>query len=283
MDKARIEITKASGDKALFNEAKLKESLKRSGANSVLIEQVLEKIRTMLYNGIPTKDIYKAAFHLLKRKERISAAKYKLKRALMELGPSGYPFERLSAAILKKEGYVTQVGKIVQGKCVQHEIDVIAQRGEEHLMIECKFHSDQGRFCNVKIPLYIQSRFLDIEAKWKLRKGHEQKFHQAWIFTNTRFSTDAIQYANCMGLKLLSWDYPGEKSLRNRIDEAGLHPLTALTTLSKKEKQQLLTRNIVLCRELHEQPESLKAIGIDQTRRKKIISDSKAMCKRIEQ
>ena len=146
-------------------------------------------------------------------------------------------------------------------------------------MIECKYHSDQGRFCNVKIPLYIHSRFLDVEKQWEHQKGHEAKLHKGGVYTNTRFTTDAVQYGKCVGLLLTSWDYPMENGLKDRIDKSGFHPLTALTTLTKSEKTKLLDKGIVLCKELHEKPTLLNQIGIDKTRHKKILEDSEALCK----
>ena len=46
----------------------------------------------------------------------------------MDLGPTGYPFEDYVAEILKTEGYQTQVRQVLEGNCVSHEIDVIAQK-----------------------------------------------------------------------------------------------------------------------------------------------------------
>ena len=219
------------------------------------------------------------AFKMLKGKSSVSASRYKLKKAIMELGPTGFPFEKFVAKILEQEGFQTQAGVIVQGHCVTHEIDVAALKDDKHYMIECKFHSDKGRFCDVKIPLYIQSRFIDVERQWKMKPSHDRKFHQGWVYTNTRFTTDAIQYAECIGLGLTSWDYPKNNSLKYRIDMAGLHPLTALTTMTKAEKTKLLDKGIVLCKELHETPTLLNEIGVDKTRHKKILEDSEALCK----
>ncbi|CAN0603164.1 unnamed protein product, partial [Ectocarpus sp. 12 AP-2014] len=173
-----IEVIKASGEKVPFQVEKLIRSLKRSGADSKIVEQIIQDIENTLYDGISTKKLYRIAFSMLKNKARVSASRYKLKKALMELGPSGYPFERFVGKVFGHEGYETKVGVIVHGHCVQHEIDVIAQKDNKHFMIECKYHSDQGRFCNVKIPLYIQSRFLDVQKRWEKEKGHETKFHQ---------------------------------------------------------------------------------------------------------
>ncbi len=274
-----INIIKHSGDIVPFNVDKLKDSLRRAQASEELIQQIVAQIESAIYNGITTKKIYQMAFKMLKGKSRVSASKYKLKKALMELGPSGFPFEKLVGKLLEYEGFETKVGVIVQGNCVQHEVDVIAQKDNTHYMIECKYHSDQGRFCNVKIPLYIHSRFLDVEKQWEHQKGHEAKLHKGGVYTNTRFTTDAIQYGKCVGLLLTSWDYPLGNGLKDRIDQSGLHPLTALTTLTKVEKTKLLEKGIVLCKELRETPSLLNQIGIDKTRQKKILEDSEELCK----
>ena len=274
-----INIVKHSGDVVPFNVDKLKDSLRRAQASEEIIQQIVAQIESAIYNGITTKKIYQMAFKMLKGKSRVSASKYKLKKALMELGPSGFPFEKLVGKLLAHEGFETKVGVIVQGNCVQHEVDVIAQKDNKHYMIECKYHSDQGRFCNVKIPLYIHSRFLDVEKQWEHQKGHEAKLHKGGVYTNTRFTTDAIQYGKCVGLLLISWDYPMGNGLKDRIDKSGFHPLTALTTMTKSEKTKLLDKGIVLCKELHEKPTLLNQIGIDKTRHKKILEDSEALCK----
>ena len=78
---------------------------------------------------------------------------------------------------------------------------------------------------------------------------------------------------------MTSWDYPTGNGLKDRIDTLGLHPLTALTTLTKAEKTKLLDEGIVLCKELHEKPVLLEQIGIDKTRHKDILEDSEELCR----
>ncbi|MCL6219055.1 restriction endonuclease [Zunongwangia pacifica] len=271
-------IKKYSGEYEAFDVNKLINSLRRSRADEDIIQDIARKVQEQIEEGMTTKKIYQLAFKMLKRKSRVSASKYKLKKALMELGPTGFPFEKLVGQLLAHEGFDTEVDVIVQGNCVQHEIDVIAQKDNNHYMIECKYHSDQGRVCNVKIPLYINSRFLDVEKNWERQKGHDTKLHKGGVYTNTRFTSDAVQYGKCVGLLLTSWDYPMDNGLKDRIDKAGLHPLTALTTLTKAEKSKLLDKGIVLCKELHENPALLEQIGVDKKRHKNILADSKELC-----
>ncbi len=273
-----IIVVKASGDRTLYDPAKLRQSLHRAGAADEAIERIVKEIDDVLYSGISTREIYNKAFSLLRKTSAATAARYKLKKAIQQLGPSGYPFENYVAEILKFQGYRVQVGQIVQGHCVQHEVDVIAEKAQHHYMIECKFHSDNGRKCDVKIPLYIHSRFLDVEKAWKKQPGHATKFHQGWVVTNTRFTTDAIQYGNCVGLYLLAWDFPKKGSLKQRIELAGLHPITCLTTMTKKEKQLLLNKGIVLCKTLCNDEKLLESIGLSPGRLRKVMQEAQQLC-----
>lgn len=278
INEENINITKASGLKVPFNKGKLKQSLMRSGANSEQADEVVSEVMEMLVEGMSTRKIYKTAFRLLRNVSRPMAARYKLKHAIMELGPSGFPFEQFVAELLKHKGYKTQVGVIVKGHCVNHEVDVIAEKDKHHFMIECKFHNRQGYSSDVKIPLYIQSRFLDVETSWKQLDGHAEKFHQGWVVTNTRFSEDAAQYGRCMNMNLVGWDYPKNNGLKDWIDGSGLHPVTCLTTLTQKEKQQLLDRKIVLCKTMHHNHTVLQSIGIGSPRLEKVMDECSALC-----
>lgn len=274
-------ITKASGTQVPFSEDKLKESLRRSGAANDVIDSITEEVKKYLYDGMPTKKIYKLAFGLLKKQSKPFAAKYKLKPAIMELGPSGYPFEKYFAEILKHNGFNVKVGEVVKGHCVTHEIDVIAEKEDKHFMVECKYHNAPGIICNVKIPLYIEARFRDVEKEWKKIPGHGTKFHEGWVVTNTKFSSDAVQYGTCMGLHLIGWNFPENGSLNNLIENSGLYPLTCLTTLTKKEKQILLDNNIVLCREICNKPALLQLANISESRIKNILEEGLVLCKGV--
>jgi hypothetical protein len=180
--------------------------------------------------------------------------------------------------LLDFSGYEVAVGEVLEGECVSHEIDVVAQRDNETTIIECKFHGDQGLKCNVKVPLYIQSRFLDVKAKWNNSKSATSVLSKGWVVTNTRFTEDAVQYGNCCGLYLLSWDYPVGESLRERIDRLGLYPITVSTQLTNREKHFLLSCNVVLCRQLLGDSFYLDHLGISEVRKHRILSEIEALC-----
>lgn len=273
-----ILVTKSSGDLVNFSDAKLKASLMRSGATTEQANNILDLVVAQLYPGISTKKIYRLAFDLLKKGPRSIAARYHLKQGIMELGPSGYPFEKFIGAMFERQGYKVQVGVVMEGKCVSHEVDVLAETDTEEIMVECKYHNLPGIFCDVKVPLYIHSRFRDIAHKKEELNLTNGRKHDGWLVTNTRFSTDAIQYGNCAGLKLLGWDYPFKNSLKDIIDRENLYPLTCLTSLTKPEKVELLEMKVVLCKELHEKPILLEKAGIKPSRIAAVLEELEQLC-----
>lgn len=271
-------VTKASGEKSAFSEEKVRKSLRKSGADNNQIDFIIKEIKNQLYDGMSTHQIYKIAYSMLKSGSSHQAARYHLKYAIMELGPSGFPFEKYMAELFKKEGYKTRTGQILQGKCVAHEIDIIAEKDNDQLLVECKYHNQSGTSCNVKIPLYIHARFNDIEAHLLKKKESGDKQRKGWVVTNTRFTSDAIQYAGCSGLMLLGWDLPFGRGLKDRIDHFKLYPITCLTSMSASEKQKLLEKEIVLCSELLNKGDVLKSIGIKNIRTATIFNEANHLC-----
>lgn len=252
-------VTKAGGEQVVFSVDKLRTSMRNAGAPDEVIDSVIDELLPKLYNGISTRKIYRWAFDMLKNRSRNIASKYKLKHAIMELGPDGFIFERFVSEILKHKGYETKIGVIVQGKCITHEIDVLASSKEEHILIECKYHSQPGKVSDVKVPLYIRSRFEDVRSQWMIYPEIQHKKITCKVITNTRFSPDAMTYARCEGLELIGWDYPHGKGIKDLIDEMHLYPITCLTSLSKSEKEALMSQGILFCKDL-DSPDKVLAI-----------------------
>ncbi len=269
----KIHVTKGNGEKVVFNPDKLKQALESSGAGRSEQEKIVQQVTQKLYDGIPTGKIYRMAFDLLKKESHKIAGRYKLKNAIIELGPTGFPFEKFVGKIFESMGYETETGVIVQGKCVSHEVDVIARKPGEMLMIECKFHSENLTKSSVQVPLYIHSRFQDVKTSWEKEFGQNIRY-RGGVVTNTRFSDDAMNYGNCAGLIMISWDYPTGNGLKHRIDKLGLHPVTSLISLTKTQKQQLLEKGIVLCSELENNKATLKEIGIHERQITKILFEA---------
>jgi hypothetical protein len=268
-----IQVIKGNGERVLFDKEKLKQALASSGAGTGEQELIAKQVEARIYDGIHTKKIYQMAFDLLKRESHKIAGRYRLKNAIMEMGPTGFPFEVFVGKIFETMGYEVETGVMVQGKCVQHEVDVIARKPGEMIMIECKFHMDSATKSGVQVPLYIHSRFLDVKAAWEEKYGKNIRY-QGGVVTNTRFSDDAISYATCAGLLVISWDYPAETGLKYRIDKTGLQPVTSLISLTKKDKQFLLEKGIVLCSQLDENQSLLREMGFTEIQIRKILTEA---------
>ncbi len=277
-DFSNIEVVKHSGQKAKFSIEKLKNSLRKSGAEESLVNQISCHVRDELYQDISTKEIYNRAFALLKKSKNTYASKYKLKKAIYELGPTGFPFEKFVGALLFYSGYEVKIGQVLQGKCVTHEVDVVAHQNGQYIVAECKFHSEEGRNCDVKVSLYIHSRYKDI-LDFYGKSNNIDKPNEGWVVTNTRFTDDAVKYGECAGLYLLSWDLPKGNGIKDRIDRLGLYPVTVSTLLSQREKQFLLSRDIVLCKQLINDDFYLDHLGISENRKERILNEIKLLGK----
>ncbi|MEM8896535.1 MAG: ATP cone domain-containing protein [Bacteroidota bacterium] len=266
-------VTKSSGEKVPFIPEKLLGSLKRAGATEEIAEYILESVYQQMSDGINTRKIYHFAFSLLKKESRPTAAKYKLKKAIMELGPSGYPFEKYFGELLKYQGYEIQVGITEQGQAVTHEIDVLADKGQHRISVECKYGNSKDKKISIQVPMYIKSRFEDLVEEWKKQEEFADKKFQAWIATNTTFSNDAISFGECYGIRLIAWNYPKRGSLRELIEESKLYPITSLISLTKAEKNVLLEKGIVLCKEALEKANLQELFKIPPSRYKRLMEE----------
>ncbi len=271
-------ITKASGEKELFSPEKLENSLKRVGAGKDAIAHISDEISNWLESGVSTKKIYRQAFRLLKKYRNGTAARYKLKKAIMEMGPTGYPFEHFVGQLINHYGYETVVGQEIEGQCVKHEVDVVATGNGRQIFVECKFYNSQGKQANVRVPLYIRSRVDDIVKKREALPEFARLKFQGWIVTNTRFTSDAIDYGKCAGLHLVSWDYPTGHSLRDMIEKEQFFPVTALTSINKQQKKMLLDAGIVLCRQICHDPGVVDKLEITPQKREKLLEEVSDLC-----
>lgn len=270
-------ITKASGEQEAFDRVKFRRSLKRAGATTEAIKNLIQDIeeRTDLRT---TKQIYRYALQKLKIIDRSVATRYNLKHAIAALGPTGFSFEKYIAKLFEQMGFDVTLNQIMKGACIEHEIDFVAEKNSVALLVECKFHTLHTLKSDLKIALYVHARLQDIEKFWKDTPFHGQETREAWIITNTRFSAQAIRYAECAGIKLLGWSYPAHKTLPDMISEIGLHPITALTTLKRKYQKELIQNGIVLCRELIDHPDALRSLGISMSQAELAIQEAKSVC-----
>ncbi len=271
-------VIKTSGERERFSLHKLRRSLVRSGADDETVEMVVSHLVPEIKNGMRTSQIYKHAFALLKETKYPVAIRYSLRKAVMELGPSGFPFEKFVAEVMRRKGYKAENGVILPGFCVSHEVDILMEKDNRHIFAECKFHNQQGIKTDVKVALYVHARFLDLQKGHRDTEGGVGKVHEGWLITNTKLTSDAIQYANCAGLTVIGWDYPEKGNLQDMILETGVHPLTFLSTLTAHEKTALLEQGIVMCLDLKKDSAPLRALGFSDEKIKSVVDEANRVC-----
>jgi len=274
----QIYIKKADGSTELFDTAKLLESLENSGASADLVKKTMDHVGKEIVSGMTSADIYRHAFDVLRRESLPIATRYSLRRALAELGPNGFPFEKFVADIFKSWKYETLTDQIVKGSCVEHETDIVAWNAEKLIMVEAKFHNEFGLKSDLKVALYVKARIDDILNAGAIFDygGKRRALSEGWLITNTKFTEQAIKYGSCVGLKMVGWNYPTQGNLHDIITAAKLHPFTCLSTLSNVHKKNLLDRGIILCREIT--PKILHEVGIDETTTNKVMNEIGEVC-----
>jgi hypothetical protein len=259
-------ITKADGSSENFNPSRLNVSLQRSGASEHTAQKITEAITNTIAPGTSSKEIYTRAFSLLRKEGRPIAARYALRRALLDLGPSGHPFEDFISHLYRKEGWQVETRKILQGKCVAHEVDFYAQHPEQNIYLaaELKYHNDPAYKTDLKVALYVKSRFEDIFSRDVAERARQ--IDRGILVTNTKFTSEAIAYAECAGVELLGWGYPSDNNLFMRMSNAKVYPITALTGLSRAEKRLLVEQGIIAVDDIVQNRRTLDACHLSPER-----------------
>ena len=266
-------ITKADGSTEYFKVEKLRRSLRRAGAAPDEVNEIVTELTKSLRSGMLTQEIYREAFSLLRRHQAPAAARYSLRRALFGLGPTGFPFELFLGRLFEMDGYKTTTGSIISGKCAEHEIDVAAYKDDHSFVAEAKFHARPGIKSDLQVAMYSYARLLDLKEA-KICTEDICGITEFWLITNTKFTSSAERYAECVGVKLLSWDYPRNNNLHDRIQKANIYPITVLQSLSPSQIETLISRNVILCREILTQPSVLRHLHLSTKKHEAVLQEA---------
>ncbi|MEM0350555.1 MAG: ATP cone domain-containing protein [Archaeoglobaceae archaeon] len=258
----KMKVRKRDGKLEDFREDKIVKTVIRAGLSLDLAKKVAEEVRKKVYDGITTEEILNLVLAEIEKFSKKVSAKYSLKSSLLRLGPAGYSFEKFVSALLREHGYRTKTNEILKGKCVTHEVDVIAEK-EKKFLIECKFHNTPS-YTGIKEVLYSYARFLDIVEV--------NDFDGLWVFTNTKFSGDAIKFAECKGIKLTGWRYPEKEGIESLLEGKGLYPITILK-ISSREIEELLKNGFAFCSDIVKNEEDIKRLFGE--RGMEIVSEAK--------
>ncbi len=247
-----LKVTKRSGEIEEFDRSKTKTAVMRAGAMSDEADMIINKLLPGFYDGITTEEIYRRVRAMLNAR---SAARYGLKKAILALGPDGRNFETLVFRLFQAMGYDAKVRQLVNGRCLTHEVDVMMEKEGQHFMVECKFHNSLSLKCAVQTALYTYGRFLDVDGACDLECPY--------LVTNTRFTSEVVKYADCVGMRLIGWKQPEKGGLEELVERYHLYPVTMLD-LKKSDIRTLLEKDMVLVVDvLERKDEVVRSLGKD--------------------
>jgi ATP cone domain len=269
-------VLKADGTSEFFKVEKLRRSLRRAGASPEEIATILDRIEHQLYNGMRTQEIYRLAFDMLRDIGASAATRYSLRRALLGLGPTGFPFERFLARLFATDGYTTKTGITLNGHCAPHEIDIAAYRGDHSFIGEAKFHARPGIKTDLQVAMYSYARLLDLRDQ-QICQEDICGIKEFWLITNTKFTVTAEKYGACAGITMLSWDYPRKNNLHDRIQRAGIYPITVLQTLTRAQIARLIEHDIIVTKDLILKPHILRMLRLSTEQSSRVMSEVEAI------
>ncbi|WP_333852409.1 restriction endonuclease [Epilithonimonas sp.] len=272
-----MKIKNNAGETVDFEISKLENSLRNSGAGEQSVKRVLETVLPKCFEGITTGELYKMAFDELKKISNSVAARYSLKKALLELGPAGFYFEQWISRVFQNIGYKTETGQLIKGHAVTHEADVIAKKDDKTYWVECKFRNAEDTKISVTTPMYVLSRIKDISNIQYNLFETKTEFTDGWLITNTYFTKDSIAFSEYYGLRLLSWDFPENKSIKSLVDQNALYPITCLTTLDGNQKQKLLEKKCILVKELFQNQNLLNILELNQEKKLEVLKEAREL------
>lgn len=271
-------ITKADGTTEFFKIEKLRRSLRRAGADPKEVNEIISEVEKKLFDGIQTQEIYRYAFSLLRESRPPAAARYSLRRALFSLGPTGFPFERFLARLFEQDGYTTKTGIIIQGRCAPHEIDIAAYKADHSFVGEAKFHARPGIKSDLQVAMYSYARLLDLKNA-QICQDDICGIKEFWLITNTKFTTTAENYGACAGLNMLSWDYPKRDNLHDKIQRAGIYPITVLQNITAAQAETLIAKDIILCSDILLHEHALRQLHLSTRKHEALMQEVHELCK----
>ena len=274
---AQIVVKKSTGEREPLMIDKIIVALRKAGANNKIAEKIATYIEHRIKKNVTTKTIYKMTLDKLRAEHPAIAARYSLRNAIFKLGPAGFEFEKYIMLLFRAHGYKAHLPEILQGKCITHEVDVLAKKDGKAIMMECKLRHATNIYINIKDTMSTWARFKDLEDGARLKRC--PKVDECWLVTNSRFSHDSERFGDCKKMTLLAWDHPSEKPLPAWIDKKKLYPVTVLHSFCRAHLKAFGKAEILLLQDIVEYSidELKEKTGLPKKQLEPIIKEAKTV------
>jgi Holliday junction resolvase-like predicted endonuclease len=265
-----MKIVKSSGAVEEFSSEKLCDSIVNVGASDNLTAQVCGIVGDSIESGMSTENIFRITRNYLMEVDPGLAAIYSLDRGLSALGPSGFIFEQYVAALFEEMGYDVQTNYYAKGEVVEHEVDVLATKGNVVFVIEAKYRNDYKTKTHINQVMYADARIEDIRRRAK--KDGDTREYYLWVVTNTQFTDNAMNYVKKRDLQLMGWEFPRYINIKKIAYEKKLYPVTVLPSITKSALKQCAKEQLILAKDLFPltAEELQEKFGISQRSAKKL-------------
>jgi hypothetical protein len=241
-------VSKADGTRQPFDRTKIIRTCLRMGASRTHAEEVARKIEQRVHDGITTKKILQMIFrHLRKHRPAVSYL-ICLRRGLSLMKPKP-DFERYIQKLLTAHGYEVSPSQIIRGKCVEHEVEAVAEKDGKTYLVEVKHHS------NYHTPTGLDESRIMHAVLEDVIDGYEEglnnlKVDNAIIVCNTKLSWHAKRYTDCKGMLKIGWSTPRNRGLQDLIEDKKLYPIHCLRSLNRLTREALTSGGILLLQDL---------------------------------
>jgi hypothetical protein len=276
---SKIHVLNSRGEKEPFSFQKVYRSARRVGASSSLAKEIAGIIELEASPGITTSDIFRKVERLLLKKDPKPGLKFSLKKAMLKLGPTGFPFEKYIGEVFSRMGFKVKLNQEIPGFCCHfYEIDFLAEKGNLIYIGECKYRHLAGGKVHSDTALSNYARFLDIK-KGKALDGIKKSRLKSLLVTNAKFTTKAKDYSRCVGVEILGWNYPPGKGLEYLIESKKLYPITALPSLKKYLADIFVQRKMMLAEDILkiDTKRFAKKTGISSNRFEALVREARTL------
>jgi hypothetical protein len=243
-----IRVKKADGSLQLFDREKVARTCLRMGANKHAADEIAEKVERRLYDGISSAKILQIIFQFMRRHKPTVGNIFDLRKGLSLMTPKP-EFEVFVQALLARSGFEVSPNRLLNGKCVEHEVDAIARKDGFTFFVEAKHHSRYHTPTGLDESRIARAVLEDVVEGFALGKS-DLKIDRAMIVTNTRYSSQALQYGACRNILQIGWSSPKNQGLQRLISGRNLFPLSCLRGLSMDFRLKLALSGIVLFEQL---------------------------------
>jgi len=243
-----IKIKKADGRLEPYDGSKVIRTALHLGLDRADAEKLEKEVSEKVYEGMPTSQILSIIQELAKEFRPEVAHMRDLREAISAMRPKP-DFEEYARIVLREAGYLVELGRVLEGRCVSHEIDGIAFKGDEVFAVEVKHHVNHHTYTGLGTLVELWGTLEDLREGYRLG-FHSYAFTSAILVCNTKISLHAERYARCKGIMYMGWRYPRAFALSDIVSRKKLYPVTMLKEISGEKLTRLGDQGIVTLNQL---------------------------------